>query len=259
MVGYRDWHCKLVLWGWILAPIALYLLVEGWPVGGSSLLLVRGAGFEVQLEGLGNGCHRLLNSLSANLTFSSCVSSSYPMGKGLDKGKLLWLWEPSKEGVTESEVGNKVGPVRPELLPCVVSLSHDPMGCCSRCSSAKTKEEIFVLRVCMCQEAFWERGNKALNLVRSASSVRSKLPWPPLRKDRLAKSAMLLLAPAMDQGARGELCVTRCRMDRALTKRWPTRDLLEERRRAQETVEVLSHQAAACLWTSVSVMCSRTR
>ena len=129
------------------------MLLEGWPVGGSALLLVGGAGFKVQLEGLGNGCHRLLNSLSANLIVSSCVSSSYPMGKGLDKGELFWLWESIEEGVGDAEEGDKVCPVSPEFLPCLVSLSHDPMGCRSRRSSAQTKEEIFVLRVCVCQEA----------------------------------------------------------------------------------------------------------
>jgi hypothetical protein len=103
------------------------------------------------------------------------------------------------------------------------------------------------------------RGNKELNLVRNALSVRSKFPGPPLWKERLAKSAMLLLAPAMDQGAKGELQVIKCRMDRARTKRCPAKDLLEDRRRAQETVEVLSHQAAACLCARVSVICSSTK
>lgn len=116
-----------------------------------------------------------------------------------------------------------------------------------------------MLRVCIRQEAFCERGKDELNLVSSSSSVRLKFPLPPLWKERLARSAMLLLAPAMDQGASGELIVTKFRMDRARTRRCPTRDLLEDNRRAQETVEVLSHHAAACLCTRESVICSRTR
>ena len=70
---------------------------------------------------------------------------------------------------------------------------------------------------------------------------------------------MLLLAPAMDQGASGEQWVATCRMDSARTSRWPTLDLLEERRRAQETVDVLSHHAAACLCSREVVICSSTR
>jgi len=107
----------------------------------------------VQLEGLGDGCHRLLNSLSADLILSSCVSSSYPMGKGLDEGELFRLGEPVEERVVDAKERDKVCPVGPELLPGLVSLSHDPMGCRSSRSSAQTNEEIFVLRVCVCQEA----------------------------------------------------------------------------------------------------------
>jgi hypothetical protein len=107
-VSNSDWDCQFWLGWWIFTAITFYLLLEGWPVEGIGLLLVRGAGFKVQLEGLGNECQRLLNSLSANLIFSSCMSISYPMGKGLDKGKLLWLRESSKERVGEAKEGDKI-------------------------------------------------------------------------------------------------------------------------------------------------------
>lgn len=131
VVGHCDRNRQFGFGRWVRTTIAFYLLLESWPVGGSCLLLVRGGGFKVQLEGLGNGCHRLLNSLSANLIFSSCISVAYPMGKGLDKSKLFWLWETGKEWIGEAKVGDKGGPVSPEFLSRVVSLSHDPMGCCS--------------------------------------------------------------------------------------------------------------------------------
>lgn len=172
MVGDCDGDRQLWLWGWVFPTVAFYLLLEGGPVDGSALLLVGGAGFIVQLEGLGNGCHRLLNSLSANAIFSSCVSISNPMGEGLDEGELFWLWEASQEGVGQAEVGHKAGPVGPELGPGFVSLSHDPMGCCSSRSSAKTNEQSFLLRVCLCHKAPWESGKEALNLVRKSVSLR---------------------------------------------------------------------------------------
>ena len=68
-VGDGDWNRELGLGGWILPTVGLYLLFEGWPVGGPALVLVRGAGLVSQLEGLGEGCQRLLNSLSANAIF----------------------------------------------------------------------------------------------------------------------------------------------------------------------------------------------
>ena len=135
--------------------------------------LVGGAGFVVQLEGLGDGCHRLRNSLSADAIFSSGVSIANPMGKGLDKGKLFGLGEVLEERVRDAEVGGKPAPVSPELFPRFVSLSHDPMGCCSRRSSAKTSKHSLALRVCMCQEAFCVRGKSEWNLVRNSVSVRS--------------------------------------------------------------------------------------
>lgn len=131
VVGHSDGHCQFPFWGWVLSLKALHLLFEGWPIGCPALLLIGWAGFVVQLEGLGNGCQRFLNSLSSNLIFSSGVSRANPMGKGLDKGKLFWLGEGREEGVGDAEVGDKLGPVTPELFPRVVSLSHDPMGCCS--------------------------------------------------------------------------------------------------------------------------------
>ena len=111
----------------------------------------------------------------------------------------------------------------------------------------------------MCQKASCVRGKSRLNLVRSWASVRSKLPGPPLLlKERLARSAILLLAPAMDHGASGEHLVTTWRKDRARTRRWPTKDRLEESRRAHDTVELLSHHVAACLCSSVGAMSSST-
>lgn len=213
----------------------------------------------VQLEGLGDGCQRLRNSFSANLIFSSGVSSSYPSGKGLDEGKLLRLGQGMEEWVTESKEGDELGPVFPEFLPGFASLSHDPMGCRSRRSSAQTKEEMLVLRVCICQEAFCDKGKDRLNLVRNAESLRAKLPLPPLLKDRLAKSAMLLLEPAIDQGARGELLFAAWRRARARSKRWATREEEAKKRVTHETALVLSHQEAACLFSRESTSCSRTK
>lgn len=107
MMSHRNGNSQFGLGCWVLPPIAFYLLFESGPILCVALLLVRGAGFKVQLEGLGDGCHRLLNSLNANLIFSSCVSISYPMGKGLDNGKLFWLGESSEEGVRDAKEGDK--------------------------------------------------------------------------------------------------------------------------------------------------------
>jgi hypothetical protein len=171
------WHgngdCKFGLRGWILPAVMLYLLVEGWPVDSSALVLVGGTGFVVQLEGLADGCQRFRNLLSSNARFSPGVSSAYPMGKGLDECKLLWLGEGPEEGVTDPEEGDELGPVPPVLLPAFVSLSHDPKGCRCRRSSAKTKEESLVCRVCICQEASWDNGKEELNLVRNSASLSS--------------------------------------------------------------------------------------
>jgi hypothetical protein len=167
-------HSQFALWGRVFPAVAFNLLLQGGPVDGSGLFLVCGAGLVVQLEGLGDGCQRLLDSLSADAIISSCVSTSYPMGKGLDEGKSLWVGQVGEERVGDSKiVVDKEGPVSPEFFPCVVSRSHDPMGCRSRRSSEKTKEQILVLRVCVCQEASCERGNLQLNMVSNSASVRS--------------------------------------------------------------------------------------
>ena len=166
-MGDGDGDCQFGLWGRVLSAIALYLLPEGWPVGGLSLVLVGRTWLVVQLEGLGDGCQRLRNSFSANLIFSSGVSSSYPRGKGLDKCKLFWFGEVLEKGVAESKEGNETGPVSPEFFSGFASLSHDPMGCRSRRSSAQTNEEILVLRVCICQEASCDNGKERLNLARN--------------------------------------------------------------------------------------------
>ena len=170
-MGDCDGDCQLGFGWWVSTVVGFYLLVEGRPVGGVALVDVRGAGESSQMEGRGNGCQRLLNALRANLICSSCVSSSYPMGKGLDEGKALSggaLWEV---GVGVAEVGvEEVVPVTPELGSGLASRSHDPMGCCCCRSSEKTKEVILVVRWCTCQEAACERGNLALNLVRNSES-----------------------------------------------------------------------------------------
>lgn len=72
------------------------------------------------------------------------------------------------------------------------------------------------------------------------------MPLPAFLKDLLARSAMKLSSPAMERAAKGEDSVTQCRRQRALTRRWPILDFLEDRWLAQETVEVLSTQAAVC-------------
>lgn len=88
-MDHTDWKGKLTLWWWVFTAVALYLLMEGWPVGFPALVLVRGAGFESQVVGRGNGCQRLLNSFNTNLIRSSSISVSYPMGIGLDKVEAL--------------------------------------------------------------------------------------------------------------------------------------------------------------------------
>ena len=95
------------------------------------------------------------------------------MGKGLDEGKLLWLGQVCEEWVRNAKEFDKSCPVSPEFFPCFVSLSHDPMGCRSRCSSAKTKEQSFVLRVCIFQEAPCDKEKTVSNLVRKAVSSSS--------------------------------------------------------------------------------------
>lgn len=172
-MGDRDWYRQFWLGGRVLPAVALYLLFEGGPVGGPTLVLVGWTLLIVQLEGLGNGCQRLRNSLSADAIFSSGVSSAYPMGKTLDEGELFRLGESMEEGVAESKVGDEPGPVLPVLVAGFGSLSHDPMGCRSSRSSAQTSEEIFELRVCILQEAFCVRGKEWLNFVRNSESVRS--------------------------------------------------------------------------------------
>ena len=136
---------------------------------------------------------------------------AYPCGKGLDKGTLLWVGESAEVGVCESKEGKESGPILPKFCSGVASLSHDPMGCCSSRSSAKTKEQSLVLRLCICQEASCVKGKEALNLVRKSLSVSLKLPRPPCLKERLARSAILLFAPAMEKGANGELWFAACR------------------------------------------------
>ena len=89
VVGNCHRHSQFGLGGRVLSPVALYLPLEGWPVDLVRLMDERGAGFSSQLEGRADGCQRLLNSLSANLIFSSRVSIANPRGKGLDEGKLL--------------------------------------------------------------------------------------------------------------------------------------------------------------------------
>jgi hypothetical protein len=108
-----------------LCNSTLSVASEGWPVGGSSLVFLVGRTWlVVQLEGLGDGCQHLRNSFSANLIFSSSVSSSYPRGKGLDKCKLFWFGEVLEKGVTESKEDNEMGPVTPELFSGFASLSR---------------------------------------------------------------------------------------------------------------------------------------
>jgi hypothetical protein len=65
-------------------------------------------------------------------------------------------------------------------------------------------------------------------------------------KERDATSAILLRMPAMETVTSGEASLTLMRIMRARTRRWPIFDLLEVMRRAQLTVEVLSHHAATC-------------
>jgi hypothetical protein len=79
--------------------VAFNLLLQGGPVDGPGLYLIRGAGLVVQLEGLGDGCQRLLNLLSADSIISFCISTSYPMGKCLDEGKSFWVGQVGEERV----------------------------------------------------------------------------------------------------------------------------------------------------------------
>ena len=65
-------------------------------------------------------------------------------------------------------------------------------------------------------------------------------------KERDATSAILFSMPAIDTVTRGEASLTLMRIMRARTRRCPIFDLLEVMRRAQLTVDVLSHQAATC-------------
>jgi hypothetical protein len=173
VVGDRDGDGEFGLGCWVLPAVVLYLLVEGWPVDLLALVLVRGTGLVVQQEGLADGRQRFRDLFSSNSSFSSGISSAYPMGKGLDEGKALGLWKGMEEWVGNPEEGNELHPVPPVLVPGLVSLSHDPMGCRCRRSSAKTKEESLVCRVCMCQQASCDNGKEELNLVRKSASVRS--------------------------------------------------------------------------------------
>ena len=119
--------------------------MEGWPVDLPALIKVRGRGFLSHVEGRGEGCQRLLNALSADAILSSCMSTSYPVGKGLDEVKLALGGLMSEEGVEDSTVAEKPAPVVPELFPPLGSRSHDAMGCRNICISEKTSEQSFVL------------------------------------------------------------------------------------------------------------------
>lgn len=173
VVGDSDWDCQLLFGRWVLTPVGLYLLLQGWPVECLRLVVVRGAGLVSQLEGLGDGCQRLLNARSADSIFVSGISIAYPTGKGLDKGEPVISVEGPEVGVSDGkDVVQESGPMAPVSFPRVVSLSHDPMGCRSSRSSEKTKAQTELGRVCMCQEASCVSGKRALNLVSNSVAVR---------------------------------------------------------------------------------------
>jgi hypothetical protein len=65
-------------------------------------------------------------------------------------------------------------------------------------------------------------------------------------KEREATSAMSFRQPWMETVTSGEAWLTLIRIMRARTRRWPMRERLEVMRRAQLTVDVLSHHAATC-------------
>ena len=69
---------------------------------------------------------------------------------------------------------------------------------------------------------------------------------------------MSLSDPAMESGASGDDSVAHMRRAKALVNCWPTVDFELLMREVQETVEVLSHQAA--VWVCLrSTSCSRSR
>ena len=99
VVGHCDGHSQFGLGCWVISAVTFYLLLEGRPVDCFALIDVSGGSLVSQLEGLGDGCQRLLNSLSANSMFAASVSTSYPMGIGLDNIELVGLAEAWEEWV----------------------------------------------------------------------------------------------------------------------------------------------------------------
>ena len=65
-----------------------------------------------------------------------------------------------------------------------------------------------------------------------------------LLKDRLARSAKSLSAPAIESGAMWDDSFATMRSARARVSCWPTLEVVLLMREVQETAEVLSHQAA---------------
>ena len=113
-----------------------------------------------QLEGRGDGCHRVLNPASSDSIKLAGMSVANPTGKGTDELDGVWavavgvgLVVFTEERADGGEVGAEVGPVLPEEVPRVVSLSHDPMGSGFSSSSEKTFEEVLVARWYTRQEA----------------------------------------------------------------------------------------------------------
>ena len=170
------------------------------------------------------------------------------MGKALNPCKSFSRRSCGQPGVSTLEVGEEFGPVFPKLLPHLVGRSHDPIGSGFCRSSEQTSKLTLACGNQTFQEAFCDKGKSVLNLLAKSVSDRQKFPAPPVfEKDRLARSAILLCAPAIDQGAMGDACVMRCRKLSARTSRCPTMDRREQKRVAHETVDMLSTHAATCL------------
>jgi hypothetical protein len=125
-------------------------------------------------------------------------------------------------------------------------------------SSEKTKELSLVLSWNSSQESSWSRGNWVLKEFKKEGLEEAKVAaeaLPAGSKECEATSAMSFRQPWIETATSGEASLTLLLIMRARTRQWPMRERLDVIRRAQLTVEVLSHHAATCSFlrrTSIS-------
>ena len=177
---------------------------------------------------------------------SACSALSYPMGKGAEACKLARSLVVCEKGVHTMCLA-EVLPSLPIALVNLGSFIQDPSSGGLGCIVEHTREISLSGGWSISHEEFCVRGKRELNSVRKVLSSQLKFPGSPVStKERLSRSAMSLVFPAMWKGVSGEAWVMQTRMASACAKFWPTRECLLIMRVAQLTADVLSHQMATC-------------